>query len=102
MFKNNTVDVKLIEKLELKEARKELMKFSGVGEKVADCVLLFSGLKKDAFPKDVWVKRVMEELYFKKTATLKEIEVFSRQYFKDFSGIAQQYLFYFARENKIG
>lgn len=83
-------------------ARKELMKFPGVGPKVADCILLFSGLKYDVFPVDVWVKRVMEELYFKRDASFKEIQDFARDYFGELAGFAQQYLFYYARENKIG
>lgn len=84
------------------EARAQLMKFPGVGPKVSDCVLLFSATKYDVFPTDVWVKRVMEELYFKKETSLKEIQEFSKEYFGDMVGFAQQYLFYYARENRIG
>jgi N-glycosylase/DNA lyase len=84
------------------EARKELMKFNGVGNKVADCVLLFSGLKYDVFPVDVWVKRVMQELYIKKETNIKEIDNYATQYFGDLKGFAQQYLFYYAKEMKIG
>ena len=82
--------------------RESLMKLSGVGPKVADCILLFSGLAYDAFPTDVWVKRVMEELYLGREASLKEIEKFAKEYFGKYAGFAQQYLFYYARENKIG
>lgn len=84
------------------KAREELMKLPGVGPKVADCVLLFSGTKEDVFPTDVWVKRVMEELYFKRTASLKEIQELSSEHFGELTGVAQQYLFYYARENRIG
>ncbi|WP_024832517.1 DNA-3-methyladenine glycosylase family protein [Ruminiclostridium josui] len=83
-------------------ARKALMKLPGVGPKVADCILLFSGLKYDVFPIDVWVKRVMEELYLKKESGLKEIQQFASKQFGDLTGYAQQYLFYHARLNKIG
>ncbi len=83
-------------------ARKELMKLPGVGPKVADCILLFSGMKYDVFPTDVWVKRVMEELYLKKESGLKEIQQFASKQFGDLTGYAQQYLFYHARLNKIG
>lgn len=83
-------------------ARSELMKLSGVGPKVADCILLFSATKFDVFPTDVWVKRVMEELYFKREASLKEIQLFAKDYFGDLTGYAQQYLFYYARLNRIG
>jgi len=83
-------------------SREELLKFKGVGPKVADCILLFSGIRFDVFPVDVWVKRVMEELYFGREASFREIEDFSRNYFGPLAGYAQQYLFYYARENKIG
>jgi N-glycosylase/DNA lyase len=82
--------------------KEDLLTLQGVGPKVADCVMLFSGTRYDVFPTDVWVKRVMEELYFKKETTIKEIDRFSKSYFGKFAGFAQQYLFYYARENKIG
>ena len=85
-----------------KVARKILQNYVGVGEKVADCTLLFSGLKYDVFPTDVWVKRIMEELYLGKDASFKEIQQFAKEYFGEYAGFAQQYLFYYARENKIG
>lgn len=88
--------------MDTNRAREELMKFPGVGPKVADCVLLYSGTKYDVFPTDVWVKRVMEELYFKREASFVEIQEFAGKYFGNLAGFAQQYLFYFARENKIG
>jgi N-glycosylase/DNA lyase len=78
------------------------MKLPGVGPKVADCILLYSGTKLDVFPTDVWVKRVMEELYFKREAGFGEIQSFSADYFGDLRGYAQQYLFYYARDHKIG
>ena len=84
------------------EARKALLGLKGVGGKVADCILLFSGVGHDVFPTDVWVKRVMEELYFKREASLNEIRRFALDYFGQYAGIAQQYLFYYAREHKIG
>lgn len=88
--------------MDTETARKELMKLPGVGPKVADCILLFSGIKYDVFPIDVWVKRVMEELYLKKDSSLKEIQNFAKNNFGDLTGYAQQYLFYHARLNKIG
>jgi N-glycosylase/DNA lyase len=87
--------------METKEARNELIKLSGVGPKVADCILLFSGTKFDVFPTDVWIKRIMEVLYFKREATFKEINQFSKDHFGSLSGYAQQYLFFFARETRI-
>lgn len=102
MVKNGEVRLEELEGMDTGKAREELMKFPGVGPKVADCVLLYSGTKQDVFPTDVWVKRVMEELYFKREASFKEIQDFASSYFGDLAGFAQQYLFYYARENRIG
>ena len=74
------------------------MKIKGVGPKVADCVLLFSANKKEAFPIDVWVKRTMQTLYLSETSSVKEIEEFASSHFGQYAGVAQQYLFYFMRE----
>lgn len=102
MVNEGEVDLYKLKEISTDKAREELMKFNGVGPKVADCVLLYSGTKQEVFPTDVWVKRVMEILYFKRETTLKEIQDFSREYFGTLAGFAQQYLFYYARENKIG
>lgn len=98
----NTIDKKRLLTMDTDSARRELMMLPGVGPKVADCILLFSGTKYNVFPTDVWVKRVMEELYLKREASLKEIQAFAKDYFGDLTGYAQQYLFYYARLNKIG
>ena len=79
------------------------MKLPGVGEKVADCVMLFSDLKKlEVFPIDVWVRRVMNELYIKdtneKNVHNEQIRKLAEQKYKGLAGIAQQYLFYWKRE----
>ncbi|MBQ7266330.1 MAG: DNA-3-methyladenine glycosylase 2 family protein [Firmicutes bacterium] len=75
----------------------------GVGDKVANCVMLFSMGRKSVFPVDVWVKRVMETLYFKGEDTKKEdIENFAKEKWGAYAGVAQQYLFAMARERKIG
>jgi N-glycosylase/DNA lyase len=101
-----SIDEGFIENLDFQsmstlDAEKKLKELKGVGPKVADCILLFSGIKRDVFPTDVWIKRIIEVLYFKRDASLKEIKNFSVEYFGELSGIAQQYLFYYARENKI-
>lgn len=102
MVESGSIDLGNIEKINTDEAREYLMKLPGVGPKVADCVLLYSGVKKDLFPTDVWVKRVMEEIYFKEKTALKDIQKTAKEKFGALSGFAQQYLFYYARENKIG
>ena len=95
-------DLQKLAGLETAEARNYLMQLYGVGSKVADCVLLYSGTRYDVFPTDLWVKRVMEELYFKREASFKEIQQFAAENFGEYAGIAQQYLFYYAREQRIG
>lgn len=100
--RDGIVDLESLAGIGVEEARSELVKLAGVGNKVADCTLLYSGTRYDVFPTDVWVKRVMEELYFKRETSLKEIQDFARSHFGEFAGFAQQYLFYYAREHKIG
>ena len=83
--------------------REELLTLSGVGPKVADCILLFSDLKRfDVFPIDVWVRRVMNELYIKNIdetkVSKKQIEKIAVEKFGILKGLAQQYLFYWKRE----
>ena len=85
------------------EVRDELLKLSGVGPKVADCILLFSDLKRfEVFPIDVWVRRVMNDLYIKQEdetkVSKKQIEKIAQEKFGDLAGLAQQYLFYWRRE----
>ena len=87
-----------------KEVREELLKLSGVGPKVADCILLFSDLNRfDVFPIDVWVRRVMNDLYIKEADETKvskiRIEKIADEKFGNIKGLAQQYLFYWRREN---
>ena len=88
--------------MELEEARKELMKLPGVGPKVADCCLLFAFKRSESFPVDVWIKRVMEELYLHKNTNKNKIADEGRRLFGKNAGFAQQYLFYYGRENKLG
>ncbi len=85
------------------EVRDKLLTLSGVGPKVADCILLFSTLKRfEVFPIDVWVRRVMNELYIKNEdetkVNKKQIEKIAQDKFGNLAGIAQQYLFYWKRE----
>ena len=97
---------KILEELENEKdvnvLRGRLLEFPGVGPKVADCIMLFSTLKRvEVFPIDVWVRRVMNELYIKKEDETKvnkrEIENLAKEKYGDLAGIAQQYLFYWRR-----
>lgn len=83
--------------------REKLLTLDGVGPKVADCIILFSTLKRfDVFPIDVWVRRVMNELYIKNAdetkVNKKDIEQLAREKYGNLAGIAQQYLFFWKRE----
>lgn len=81
-----------LEKCETSKAREQLLKLYGVGDKVCDCVLLFSLGKYDLFPSDVWIKRVMAEQFSASDAKRAGEEAFGA-----YSGFAQQYLFYWRK-----
>lgn len=99
---NGEIDIYNLKDLSINEARDTLMKFPGVGPKVSDCIMLFSMEKHESFPIDVWVKRVMEYFYLKEDTSLKKIQAYGQEKFKNLAGFAQQYLFYYARELGIG
>ena len=104
IIKNKEIDLEQLKKeKDFNKVRNTLLTLPGVGPKVADCILLFSTLKRwEAFPIDVWVRRVMNELYIKNPDETKvkkeEIEKIAYEKFGNLAGIAQQYLFYWKRE----
>ena len=104
MILEGKVDLKeLEENPNTTEVREKLSTLSGVGPKVADCILLFSDLKRlEVFPIDVWVRRVMNDLYIKNEdetkVNKKQIEKIAKEKFGNLAGLAQQYLFYWRRE----
>ena len=80
------------------DAREELMKLRGVGQKIADCVLLFAGGHQEVFPVDVWIERALQQLYFpKRRPSAKQLRKFADTHFGPYAGFAQQYLFHHAR-----
>ena len=93
------IDLASIADMEYMSAKKELLGVLGVGDKVADCVLLFSMDKLSAFPVDVWVDRIVRNLYFDgKKMSKKEVRQWGENKFGKLSGYAQEYLFTYARE----
>jgi N-glycosylase/DNA lyase len=106
-------DLERLRKMPYQQAKKELLSLSGVGLKVADCVLLFSLGKLDAFPVDVWIKRAILRHYaehfpnaFIKKISSQEslsnseyerLNEFSRNYFGEYAGYAQEYLYHYER-----
>ena len=103
MFLEKKITLEELESENDTEALKEkLLTLSGVGEKVADCIMLFSLKKFNVFPIDVWVRRVMNDLYIKEEdenkVSKKLIQNLAKEKYKDLAGLAQQYLFYWKRE----
>lgn len=97
------IDIYELEKIiDIKKLREELLKYPGVGPKVADCIMLFSMRRFEVFPIDVWVRRVMTELYFENETKIepnnKQILKYAEETFGNLAGLAQQYLFYWRRE----
>ncbi len=87
-----------VEGLDTPSARKKLMQLTGVGRKVADCILLFGYHREDVFPVDTWIEKVYLRLFGESSATPARKADELAEYFGDLSGYAQQYLFYHARE----
>lgn len=107
MIKENEV---LLEQLKQSDSldyiETELLKLDGVGEKVANCIMLFALKRYDVFPIDVWVRRVMNDLYIhnedEEKVSKKEIQKLAEEKFLGIPGLAQQYLFYWKREQGKG
>ena len=96
------IDENHINSLSVTSAREELMRIHGVGEKVANCVLLFGLGRREVFPVDVWMKRISEHLYFDEDTPKAVIEEFAMKKFGQNAGYAQQYLFMYGQSKKIG
>ena len=84
---DGTLDLEAVAQLPLSEARTQLQRISGVGPKVAECVLLYGMGRLEAFPLDVWMRRAMAQLF----------EGLTPADFGAYAGIAQQYIFYYCR-----
>jgi N-glycosylase/DNA lyase len=98
----NSTNLNSLRTQSYKNAKNELKKINGVGDKVADCILLFSLGFNQAFPVDTWIKKTMQLLYFDNTTVSNEkVREFGLDYFGTYAGYAQQYLFMFAR-NDLG
>lgn len=100
-FVENSEYIDSINNMDTSLAKKSLMSLMGIGPKVADCILLFAYKRSEVFPVDVWIKRIMEKLYFKKNVSINEIAKFAESKFGKYSGIIQQHLFQNVREGKL-
>lgn len=85
----------------LSAAKKSLLSVKGIGSKVADCILLFGCGRFGVFPVDTWINKAMTALYPEQCEKYGSVRAAGENYFGEYCGIAQQYLFYYARENKI-
>jgi N-glycosylase/DNA lyase len=96
MVASGGVDLEVLRHCSAEEARRVLCELPGVGEKIANCVLLFAYERLDAIPIDVWIGRVLNEVYFagRPKVPLRELKSFSAKYFGPYAGYAQQYLFH--------
>ena len=100
---NEIIKEENLRKCGVDECREQLMKIKGVGMKVANCVSLFGLGYREAFPVDVWIKRIMQSLYFDgEEHSNAEIESYGVEHFGKYGGYAQQYLFYYGKSEKIG
>ena len=95
-------DLSALSHMDYLEARQALTKLPGVGNKVADCILLYSLGFSNAFPMDVWMKRVLSSAYGFTAQKEADVRAFLNRQFGEEAGIAQQYLFHYARHAKIG
>ncbi len=89
-IQSGEIDLEKLKTMEYMQAQKELMKITGVGVKVADCVLLYGLHRLESFPLDVWMKRAMEVLF----------DGMKGDEFGEYGGIAQQYIFHYSRMHK--
>jgi N-glycosylase/DNA lyase len=104
----NKIDFEYLKKCTYQEAKKEICQIPGVGNKVADCIMLFSLNKLESFPLDRWMIRILEKYYSDKfqletkTITEKQYDILHEKivnHFGPFAGYAQQFLFKMEREN---
>jgi len=109
----NTYELERLKEATYDQAKEELIRFPGVGPKVADCVLLFSLEKLEAFPVDVWIKRAVSRHYAMhfsidlvkrmchekslSTSEYRQLNLFGRSYFGKYGGYAQEYLYQYER-----
>ena len=96
------ISLDAIKSMSTPDAKSALMSINGIGNKVSDCILLFGLNRQDSFPVDVWIKRIMEYCYFTNEQPINVISDYAKEKFGNLGGYAQQYLFFWARENKIG
>lgn len=96
------IDLSEISKMSYDEAFETILKVPGVGPKVADCILLYGFNFREAFPSDVWIKRIVSHLYFDgKDISVPKVREFGMEEFGDMAGYVQLYMFHYARKSGL-
>ena len=96
------MDLSQISEMDYEEAFETILKVPGVGPKVADCILLYGFNFKEAFPSDVWIKRIVSHLYFDdKDISVSKVRDFGMEEFGDYAGYVQLYRFHYARQSGL-
>ena len=99
---SDEIDVGEIFSMDYDEAFETVLKIPGVGPKVADCILLYGFNFKEAFPSDVWIKRIVSYLYFEgKDISVDKVRDFGMEEFGDYAGYVQLYMFHYARKSGL-
>lgn len=102
MISGGEIDLARVGTLPVVEAREELKRLPGVGDKIANCVLLFAYGFQQAFPVDVWVMKALRQLYFPgRRPSAKRLARFVTTHFGVNAGYAQQYLFHYMRTRHL-
>ena len=96
------INLQKLSKMEYEEAFNTICQLPGVGPKVADCILLYGFRMGQAFPVDVWIKRIIQHLYFpNKDLKVQEVRKFGMEHFGEYAGYIQLYLFHYARKSGL-
>ncbi|HLD18857.1 MAG TPA: DNA glycosylase [Candidatus Nanoarchaeia archaeon] len=99
--KTNRESLRKLENLPFEEALERITELPGIGDKVGQCVLLFSLNHYTAFPVDVWIEKAMKQLYnLDKSLSSKHIQSLGRTYFGKYAGYAQQFIYHYSRNNR--
>jgi N-glycosylase/DNA lyase len=102
MVAGGSIDFDDVARMPTEQARDALKTIPGVGDKVADCVLLFAFSRYEVFPVDVWIRRAVQIRYFdSREVKPEEIRQFGGDYFGEYAGYAQEYIYYYARKHSL-
>ena len=99
---SDEIDLSEVFKMSYDEAFETILKVPGVGPKVADCILLYGFNFREAFPSDVWIKRIVSHLYFDgKDISVAKVREFGMEEFGKNAGYVQLYMFHYARKSGL-